>query len=255
MPSQNAINNVLMNPINYGYILPGCKFVGATLANVGSGDVDLYTCPAGKRAYVVQILLLNNDGVNTLTYFPEIKVSGTYYRINTTGTVNPSTYAKPINSLNYNLCLEAGESFSMNINQSSQTIWLAVIEFDNIASLSTHKLLTLASGDNTIYTVPAGKTAILLNGNAMQTAGSSALSLISYYNTSGSARSIKFYIVKSGDSTGSTNQSYQNASVSNNNTLLAIFQGCATLAAGDFVVINTDSNAAGQVAWANVLEI
>tara|TARA_R110000868_G_scaffold178700_2_gene418515 strand:+ start:2241 stop:2432 length:192 start_codon:yes stop_codon:yes gene_type:complete len=47
-------NNILLNENIAGQYL-----INANASNIGSGDVDFYTCPAGKKAFVSGVHLYN----------------------------------------------------------------------------------------------------------------------------------------------------------------------------------------------------
>src|SRR3990167_3121374 len=82
MPNQNEANNLIYEP--QGVYLPGVKFPAAFVSNAGSGNVDMYTCPTGKRACVTYITGYNNAGTPA-QMFPVLYVSCTYYRIGRAG--------------------------------------------------------------------------------------------------------------------------------------------------------------------------
>ena len=72
--TQNAINDFgITFP---GYItLTGATAKAAYLNNSGTGDIDLYTAPSGKRALVTGFCMYNTAGTTT-TIKPEINPGG-----------------------------------------------------------------------------------------------------------------------------------------------------------------------------------
>jgi hypothetical protein len=100
------------------------------------------------------------------------------------------------------------------------------------------------SGDNTLYTVPTGKTAV----SALRTFinGTQGL-IITGYNVSG-ARTLKMYLVPSGDSPSAANIINDSFAWSNNSAL-GFSQSFGALPSGYSVVINSDSSTAGQYVW------
>jgi hypothetical protein len=124
------------------------------------------------------------------------------------------------------------------------------MEFDNTAPLKTSKVVSMGNGNNTIYTCPAGKKAVILD---QWVALNLSLKKLYYFNNSGSSNSIVWYAVPNGGSTGATNQ-LQTETVSN--ATLSVRQGGGwMLNAGDFLVCNTPIGTATQTGWVNVWEL
>ncbi len=239
-------------PGNY----PNRSFPVAYTNNSASGHNDLYTVPAGRKAIWIDYLVTNST-VGAIGHNPEIKISGTYYSIGTTVSESAGglghNYA-PHGSTRFSqtILLNAGESFSVKTDAVGLTIWPNIIEFDDSSPLNRASLSSWSSGDNTLFTVPAGKTIYIgsLAPNSLANLPSIALAGITYFNVSGSTRTMgKINIVPSGGSVGATNQFAGSNSVLNNSGFSKYFHGC--LGAGDFISINTDANTAGQFAWIN----
>lgn len=172
-------------------LLPNATLVGASFA-VTAGDNVLYTVPAGRRALFSGAYIASNTGT-TSTWYPEINISGTLYQINAgvsvTGSavsyVGLSSSAGPIPVI-----LEAGQSLEWHLAASGAGyIWTNVIEFSNTAPISQVFLTALATGVNTIYTVPSGKHAIFPSSSLLNQSGSSVISgnSIWIYNQTGSS--------------------------------------------------------------------
>lgn len=249
MPNNNDVNNLILEP--QGVWLPGLKFPSGFVSNAGSGNVDIYTCPTGKRAIITYIYAYNTAGTTT-TMYPVIYVSGTYYRIG--GSANVATLSNgqvlnlsaPTSSW---IILEAGEKIGVNTTQAGLNLYANVMEFDNTAPLKTSKVVSMGNGNNTIYTCPAGKKALILD----QWVGINlSMKKLYYFNNSGLSNAITWYAVPSGGSTGSTNQL---ATETVNNATLSVRQGGGwMLNAGDFLVCNTPTGTATQTGWINVWE-
>lgn len=246
----NSINNYGFNfPV--GMNLSGLNYpLAFSAGNVsGSGDVDIYTCPTGKRALCFGIIGFNTAGTST-TCQAEIYVSGTYYKLDVTQSF--ATTANIGFFLNFPIILEAGERLSVNATQAGMTLFGTVIEFDNTCGMKTSKVVSLSSGDNIIYTVPANKTAFVLDrSGSLNLQGTRSYG---YYNNSGGTRTLNSFIVNSGGSTGSTNKIQNNVS-STTSTLLNNNLTFCSMNAGDFFVVNTDASTATQTCWINVLEV
>lgn len=251
MPQSNAINNYTFNfPV--GPTLPGMTYPQAYVAgnSGGSGNQDIYTCPTGKRALCYGISMFNTT-VGNINVFSEIYVSGTYYQLEglsvLSGSANTSAFTV------FPIVLEAGERLALNTNATGATLFGNVVEFDNTAILKTYKVLSLSAGDNTIYTVPAGKSAIVLDAYCALNinVGTKAFG---YFNGSGGSRTLNAFIVQSGGSTGTTNKIINSTVVTNGAVLSNNFTFCS-MQAGDFFVVNTDAGTATQTCWINVLEV
>jgi hypothetical protein len=149
--------------------------------------------------------------------------------------------------------LEAGESIAVNVNQQPCNVWGGVWEFDNTSNLKSAKLTSFVSGNNTVYTVPVGKTAAVLPNTFTPCNGS--VGTFSYGNSAGVSRTVSFNLVNSGGSPGSTNQICPSTSVPSQNVVFSPQIIGLTMAAGDFFSVNTDGNDAGQFAFCTVVEI
>lgn len=252
--TQPAYSDLSGNLFNGGITLPNVKFVNAQLGNLASGDTDVYTVPVSKKAVVVGLTIFNNN-VATDTFFPEWKISGTYYRISASSTANTVSAATQVGTFQMFPVMAAGEIFAINNSVATTNIWLQVIEFDATSPLATAKLTSLAAGDNTVYTVTAAKTSILLPGGGPMVAESTSTSpnTLAYVNVSGGNRTIKWFVVASGGTTATTNQISASTVVAT--AAMSRIPAQVSLSAGDFIVINTDANTATQMAWVTYIEL
>lgn len=242
----NSINSFgLISSV--GPLIRGAKYVTATVTNIQSGDQDLYTVPAGRKA--LSLIYFGVGGTSTAGYF-EIKISGTYYRISAASTnLGGTTNVIPIGFL-----LNAGETFAINGQAGGNTgcrCWMSFCEMDISSNVYVARNLALSNGDNTLYTVPAGKTACIINGYG-NIYGAASMQP-SYFNNSGSPVTVTGYIVPNGGSTGSTT-TYFNATSTADAGSQTIFRP-VSLQSGDFLVINTNSGTAGQTGWVNYFEM
>lgn len=252
MPVQNAINNSAV-AFPGSVTVSGHNYVKAYASGIGSGDTDLYTAPPGKRAYVFQANLMNNTVTSTnVTY--EIKVSSVYYPISIVYSAGSSSqeYDFP------NIILEPGESFSINCSANAQlNAWINIFEYDSTSAIYTSKVLTLSNGDNTIYTVPSGKTSYILglSGSLVFPSVYFLKSSFNIINFSGSTNDYLAYCVSSGDVPSSSNSLITYAYPVSGSQIFNIPNFFATLSQGDYFVVNTNSGSAGQTAYVNVMEI
>src|SRR5207245_878850 len=99
--------------------------------------------------------------------------------------------------------------------------------------------------DTTLYTCPAGYTAIPLTPLDVSVANSTGVSKLTYGNETGGSRTLKLNVVPSGGSVSANNLIILTQSASNN--AATGIQSPFSLEAGDFVSINCDSNSASQV--------
>ena len=229
--------------------LTGVSYQEVIAPALNTGDNDLYTVPSGKRALFQGISLYNSSAGN-ITFYPTVKVSGTYYRLATSVTANTGVGAT---SSGIGYIAEAGETLAVNTaTNNGANVFCTVVVFDNTCPVYSAKLLALANGNNTIYTVPASKKAALLDANMIAIA-TSATSGIFYVNSSGGARSVQVSFVESGQSLGTGYLAGPATSV--NDITRSNLGWRPTLAAGDFVNINTNAATATQIAWVSTMEI
>lgn len=228
--------------------LTGAKYVRAASTTVASGYLDVYTVPVGKKA-IVKYRSAYNAATTTALTWSAIKVSGSYYRLtadqNIT-TITANSAAVPT------IVLEAGESIAFNSDKAGVNVWYNVEEFTDTVAIKTAKILALANGDNTLYTVPASTNTMLQDIAMMYSAGGQQAQ-VRVANFSGGARTITMYAIPSGGSVGTTTIAIPSASYVD-----ATVQGKdfpATMSSGDYIVINTNSGTAGQFVWVNLVEI
>lgn len=217
-------------------------------------DVDLYTPASGHQAFI-DGCTFSNTGANTANFTPEIKISASYR------VIFPSTVVSTVavTGVNIGFVVDSTMTFAVHISDAASTttvISCSVRDFVTPSSgprIRSVLISTFASGDNTVYTVPAATTAYLVGVNlpgAMQAANASTLN---YTNNSGGARTIQWNVVPSGSSPSTTgNAVSSSASIPDATSQARAFSG--TLATGDFLSVNSSANTAGQVAWVTVVE-
>jgi hypothetical protein len=228
-----------------GVYLPNATNIRAYSGNVATGDHDIYTCSSNKRCLVEMMSVYNSSGGN-ITYYPELKSGGTYYRLANGQTPATSTSSFAV----VGFVLEAAESISVNTTTNNGlNVAVEVVEFDNSAPLFTKKLLGLSTGDNTLYTVTSGKSAFNMNqGNGVAAQSPGQVTVVS---DGGATRTYKVYDVASGGSTGTTNLTALSTSAASTRTNIACGM---SLASQDFVVVNVDTGNSAQIAWITVVE-
>jgi hypothetical protein len=227
--------------------LPSAKIGGTFAITTGTGDNDIFTVPAGKRA-TVQLTIVNNTGGN-LNEIPKVKSGGVYYqsgalvsRVNLTTSQYIAFNTFPI--------LEENEIFSLNYSGPGVVVFGYAITFDNTEALKSPKILALTSGDQTIYTCPTGKKALVTN---MSGAGNGPMRV---YNGTAGLRTYTWNDVPSGGSVSAANRLYSPFTVNTITLGSSQTTACPGLSAGDFLSINSDSALAGQFAYIlNLVEV
>jgi hypothetical protein len=221
---------------------------------LAAADVDLYTAPAGKRVLVMTGGGINITGTATNCTF-EAKSGGTYYKL-TAPIAFGGVGVTAGSAITY--VLEPTESISIKCDAASNVnITVAAIQFDNTSPMKTVKLLGPATGLNTLYTVPAGKTALVLPPQGASWAGQGNV----IYGTGAVAGGlITICVVPSGQTIACAGQSAFSVAqlTSNANTRGLILPAAAvdgvSLAAGDAIAFTVATGDATQIAWANMLE-
>lgn len=157
-----------------GVPLTGASYPVVKGLALAAGDTDVYTVPAGKRAWIVAAGAYNPTA-GAIAIFPELKVAGVYYRL--AATLTPAaTTAASLGALA--IILEAGESLSLNAGSAGLNYSISVIQFDSTSRLRTVKLSGVATGNNTVYTAASNVTgfsqtlsATVVHTTAMAVAG------------------------------------------------------------------------------------
>ncbi|MGH9942617.1 MAG: hypothetical protein ACRD9R_09725, partial [Pyrinomonadaceae bacterium] len=166
-------------------------------AVVGPSVADVYTCPPGKRAVMLGTVVYNGGATNSNVSVKYKTAAGSYYRLSGTGAVGPNATRTATFTA---FVIEAGESFAVETSAGSLNTFSRIVEFDASATgLKTYKLLAPVAGNNTLYTVPAGKSAFVLDNNLFATTGLGGLFVT---NDSGAARTYNVYVVPDGRAVG-----------------------------------------------------
>jgi hypothetical protein len=223
------------------------KYPPVSSLNMASGNVDLYTVPAGRLALALNVIVtLPTGAAGPLTVLSEVKVSGSYHTFDfvANGVFSGQTASQEM----VPFLLHAGESFSLNNSIAGGSAWAAIVEFDNTANIADSRLFSLSAGNNTLFTVPAGKTVtfmgFLTGFNQIGTG------YVFYWNNSGATRTIFFNLVPSGGSPNNNNEVFPTTGLP---TVATLQQSSNTIfgnmAPGDFINLNTDAATTEQVAW------
>lgn len=241
----NAVHSFWLS--NPKFIAPGINsshsIQSASLAN---GDNDIYTVPTGKKFLFGRVGFYNASG-GSITCYPEVKIGGTYYRVGANAAVGNNTFNAPV-VVAPNLVLSAGQVLAVNTNAAGiNLVYITGYEFDAGIPLTTTFTTSFSAGDNTVYTCPSGKTAVLSTTTAAAVSNG-----LRYYNSSGGTRTIYANQVLSGGSPSTTNQCWDAEAVTNNNN--TVIELTNVLSAGDFINLNVDANTATQYCWITAYE-
>lgn len=241
-----SAGTVVVNP---GVIsMTGVKYVSGYLGGLASGDNVLYTAPAGKRA-IINAFNVYNDTAGSINFYPFLRISGTNYKYS--GTLACSANSPNGVATAVNIILEPGEGFGINVASTGMNAWARIIEYDNTVPIyAAKKVGSWASGDNTIYTVPTATNAVLIDGVGTIVQNVTSMN---YYNSSGGARTVRWFSVPSGGSTGATTRVSASSSIGNDTRSSLIVSH--TMATGHSIVLNTNATTDTQVAWVMVMEL
>lgn len=228
-----------------GLPLTSQKWASGVNVSVSTGDTDLYTVPSNKRALVAAMYLYNASGVGNIVWYPQVKISGTYYRLAT----NATTANTASGTLAVGYVAEAAEIISINTaTNNGGVVFAYILEFDDTCAVKSSKLTSVSAGDNTLYTASGVTATILSVGNVYLLP--SAASLIAAVNSSGNPRT---YIAKITPSGGSATQ--VSASANPADGVRSQLSVPGMLQNGDAIVVNSDAATATQFMWATVMEI
>jgi hypothetical protein len=230
-------------------IIPGATFRSTNKGNIASGDVDLYTAPAGKRAIVFGAAVFNPTA-GAINIFIETKIAGTYYRlfgaaqsVGINSTVNPSTVM---------IVLEPGDSYSINSAALGLNVFLKISEYPSSQSPFSAKLTALTNGASTLYTVPAGKSAIIFPVATFGGGVALPSGQVFVGNNSGGSLNYFINVVPNGGSVAASNQ-VQNATAIGNVAFTAL-KCDSTMTAGDFITVTSTAATATQFAFVTIAE-
>lgn len=210
---------------------------------LSSGENDIYTCPAGKKALVGPCALYN-AGAGAVSVFPQIKEEdGEYYRLSGPISVSVGVRSAAFTQI---YVLEPGQKFAFSTD-GALNAGLPVAEIDEAIPFKS-LIIELTALQTAIYTCPVGKRAITFRYD--QPIKFPALAGGQLINESGATRSYKSFVTPSG---GSPIQQMPAISVPNNTG--QYYSVDCFLETGDTIVIETDDTTEAQYAFVTVLEV
>lgn len=210
--------------------------------NLPSGVTSLYTVPAGRKALVCQSSSFN-VGVSNIFWSSQVDTGFGSANL----TFRTTNVNSQLTSLEEGFVLFAGWQLKVNPNNAGLNVNYKVLEFDDSVPFVMPFVFTFSAGDTNIYTVPAGKRALLMN-YPLEGVGSgmNPLMVASY-----AVQSFKWYIVPSGQSVGTQYQLSEAVAAGVNNRVSLTFAP-VSLDAGDSLVIN--STVGNYLAWVTAFE-
>lgn len=159
---------------------------------------DIYTVPTGRRAMFTGYVSYNGT-VGTPTYRFFAKISGTYYAINATSSSGATGFSGGGGS---GFILEPGESLAVwgDTTSNAYPIRASLIEYSSsVPFKSVRSLAPSGTATTTLYTVPAGVTAVVLPQNILNAGAATANAPgVVITNSTGAAFNYKEFVVQSG---------------------------------------------------------
>jgi len=218
-------------------------------SGTGSGNNVIYTVPAGYRAIFLGATFFNNSG-SSVNVYPAVQIAGTVYQLAAASAAGNN--AQKVIQTTTAYIAEAGESLVINFSTNTTgNLILPVVLISNTSTLKTKKLTSFSVGNNALYTVPSGSSAVFVGIGDLIVPGPNGQ--FAYFNASGGSVTLIIYQVPSGATAGTTNQILPSTSVGNNAAQNSTSPAMC-LNSGDSIVVNVSAATAGQFAWATVLE-
>ena len=210
-------------------------------SNLPAGNNTIYTVPAGKKAFFWQYpCVVHNPTAGAIVVYTHIVPSGgtpgtgdRIYKLSVAASDTGNSYAPPG-------LLNEGDSILLETDVAGLNAWIGVMEFDgaNAPGYALKFLSNVGTAVTTVYTVPTGKSAMILDYPQV-------------FNPTAAAITFTTYFVPSGGAAGSSNKFYS-ASIAAEATGTPNPIGSVILNAGDSVQVV--GSAAGCNFWIPVLE-
>ncbi len=213
-----------------------CYGTNIFFPNVATGTTTLFTVPANMRFQVMRIGL--NATTNGTSCYTADTTNSAVFQLVAATTVNTNGTTLSVN----NYVFEQGEAITLVTSGALDHAILCGVVFTNTMPLRSYSVNNPSSGNNTVYTVPAGKHPVGPSGSFNG----------GYFNNSGVTRTVSWYFVPSGSAADATTRN------STSSVLDAAAGGVSfqhmLMAPGDSIVINTDANTTRQHAFITVIE-
>jgi hypothetical protein len=232
-------------------VTPSLNIVRAAGVSAGAGAVNLYTVPAGRRAFWLSFGYTNTTA-GALTLRQQLRMPDTSLR----NISNAVALAANANGQTSNaIVMHEGETAVVDASGAGVNINGRIVEFDARTELSRREIFNLALGDNVLYTVPAGRVGIIPSASSLGIVTASPALIVSNNGGVG-ARNYQAHIAPAGSlATGAATRNGSVTAIGNGSFLSIHGTGArGILAAGESLIVNTDGGEAGQWAFANIVE-
>ncbi len=247
-PIQTSILRALYYNGHLGFDSQSISPTNIFRSNLSAGITDLFTVPAGRR-FMLMSITASTTNLTSTTSFSLLKTNSVYYRYSNSSSVT-TNFPQSLATSSDNTLLEPGEIIAVTNSLAGVNAILFGLLFPTNSNIYTPRVLSLTSGNNTLYTCPSGKCAV-----GMPMAGNSSAAnpnlFIFYANDSGASRTNSLYVVPSGGVADSSNVVWRKI-IANTSTAS---QPCGLLFPGDSIVMSTDSTAANNWLRVTVSEI
>jgi hypothetical protein len=204
------------------------------------GDNSIYTVPSGKMFVLTGMLVVNSSG-SSMSVILTNRVGATTHRMYNVSNALPS--GTTVVSSQFAMGFQAGDIVGMNTSVAGLYVRLRGVLFDSATSniRLARRLTSWTNGDNVIYTVPAGRSAISINLLPFMQDATLARGI--FHNWSGATVTARVSVVPSGQTLAAKHSilaatSGQSAA---NGASLTTLASAVSLAAGDSIVVSHGS--------------
>jgi hypothetical protein len=238
--------------------LPNVKVLPAYTSQTGltgGTTVDVYTVPAGRRAFCLGSSISNEASATAAsTFSTKVKVSGAYYQLWISSSVGAGAgITAPTSGIIPTYVAEAGESFSIT-QTTTGAVWTAtvtVVEFDNTAALKTVKVINPVLGDNLLYTPSGTKNAITVTlGSVIGNPALNGQQSGFFYSSSAGAPTTNLNYLRGAAPASTSNRIATASSISAGSAVTAMFPFSfyVSIANGDSISVNLSVGITGFIA-------
>lgn len=224
---------------------PSARLVSARGSNMALADTAMYTVPTGKKAILIpsQGTNINKSGVYNPTagaatvkqyVVPAAQAVGLNYQVN---QITVAATSNNFLTVAPQIVMNAGDQMVLNPGVAGLNCWFSFVEADTAdMPVASGYVSALGTSATLIYTVPAGKKALITE------LGYGA------FNQSGGSATLTYWVVPSGGTADSTNLSGSSGAITTLTRGTSLPAMPFVLAAGD--AIYASSSVAGAFnAW------
>ncbi len=260
VPHIAAFDSQAPNAANTANALPKVTYPAAFIENAAIGDHDVYTVPVGREAIFSGATWgFNNAGSGAITYYPEIKISSTYYEIGNATTISSNVSSTTATNGNTGaIILNAGESLAVNVATNANLNWRAqIIEFDNTSPLHRADIEDIPT-TNTVpdnFLTPLNTSNYFVDLNQYLN-GTITGDRVFLFNHTGGNMAIKGYVT---DQSFAVSPVLQTTQKTASNSALTVLQGFFGIQAGSFPAFTCattcGSSGSGSIIWGAYISV